>query len=213
MSRHLGAARTVSHTSRERPKPTQLSLVTTLIYFQLGFLFFLPTGILWAFKKPLLFFAFDVIESTSYTSVLQRTFNLNVATRASDNTQEFEFSMIDQADFSGIDAYVRGHGLQDASMAEQRRAKKLNVNGTTVGKSEVGEAREGDEGEIAKAVREMEDEEDEEEDYDPGSEEDSEGSGTDSEEEDGQEEGSDDEEKDLIEEELGSEAEDVGDGE
>ncbi|KAI9773854.1 MAG: hypothetical protein M1840_006080 [Geoglossum simile] len=198
----------------QRPTPTQLYLATTLTYFQLGYLFFLPTGILWAFKKPLLFFAFDVIDSTSYTSVLQRTFNLNIATRASDNTQEFEFSMIDQADFSGIDAYIRGHGLQDASMAEQRRAKKLNVNGASVGKYGVGEAKERDEGEIAKAVREMEDEEDEEEeDYNPGSEGDSEGSGTDSEEEDGQEGGSDDEEKDLIEEELGSEAEDVDDAE
>ncbi|KAI9780884.1 MAG: hypothetical protein M1839_006511 [Geoglossum umbratile] len=173
-----------------------------------GFLFFLPTGILWAFKKPLLFFAFDVIDSTSYTSVLQRTFNLNIATRTSDNTQEFEFSMIDQADFSGIDAYVRGHGLQDASMAEQRRAKKLNVNGAGAGRAEVDAIEEDDEGEIAKAVREIEDEEDEdEEDYNPGSEGDSEGSGSDSGEEDSQEGESDDEEKDLIEEELGSEAE------
>src|SRR5436309_11660314 len=119
------------------------------MYLQPEFLVFLPTCILWAFKKPLLFFAFAVIDSTSYTSVLQRTFNLNIATRTSNKTQEFEFSMIDQADFSGIDAYVRGHGLQDASMAEQRRAKKLNVNGAGASKDEMVVAKEEDEGEIA----------------------------------------------------------------
>jgi hypothetical protein len=141
---------------------------------------------------------------------LQRTFNLNIATRTS---QEFEFSMIDQADFSAIGAYVRGHGLQDASMAEQRRAKKLNVNGAGASKGEMAVAKEEDEGEIAKAVREMEDEEDEEEDYDPGSEEDSEGSGSGSESEDDGEGESDGEEKNLVEEELGSEAEDVDEAE
>ncbi|KAH0563478.1 hypothetical protein GP486_001944 [Trichoglossum hirsutum] len=177
-----------------------------------GFLFFLPTGILWAFKKPLMFFAFDVIDSTSYTSVVQRTFNLNIATQTSDNTQEFEFSMIDQAEFSGIDAYVRGHGLQDASMAEQRRAKKLNINGAGTGIEEMTASKEENEGEIAKAVREMEDEEDEEEeDYDPGSEGDSEGSCSES--EDNEEGGSDVEERSLAEEDPVSEVEDADEGE
>ncbi|KAI9872599.1 MAG: hypothetical protein M1830_001426, partial [Pleopsidium flavum] len=98
-----------------------------------GFLFFLSTGIVWAFKKPLTFFSFDTIDSVSYTSVLQRTFNLNITTRTcslpTDDKQEFEFSMLDQADFAGIDGYVKRHGLQDASMAEERRARKLNING------------------------------------------------------------------------------------
>jgi hypothetical protein len=188
---------------------SSLPPITELIHLLLGFLFFLPTGILWAFKKPLMFFAFDTIDSTSYTSVLQRTFNLNIATQTSDNAQEFEFSMIDQADFSGIDAYIRGHGLQDASMAEQRRAKKLNINGAGASKGEITANNEEDEGEIAKAVREMEDEDDEEEeDYDPGSEGDSE-SGSGSESEDDEEEGSDVEEKNSVEEEPGSEVEDA----
>ncbi|KAI9831429.1 MAG: hypothetical protein M1819_005028 [Sarea resinae] len=103
-----------------------------------GFLFFLPSGIIFGFKKPLYFFAFDDIVSISYTSVLQRTFNLNITattsslgeeeTPESESETEFEFSMLDQADFGGIDAYVRAHGLQDASMAEQRKAKRLNIN-------------------------------------------------------------------------------------
>ena len=178
-----------------------------------GCLFLLSTGIIWGFKKPLEFFAFDAIESVSYTSVLQRTFNLNVAIRPSNEAsiQEFEFSMIDQADFAGIDAYVKKHGLQDASMAEQRRAKKLNINGTEGETTSEGDGER--EGELEKATREAEDLEDEEEEedenFDPGSEGESEGSGSSSEEEDdgggqGHNGGTD-----LVDEELGSEVEDL----
>lgn len=175
-----------------------------------GFLFLLSTGILWGFKKPLEFFPFDVIESISYTSILQRTFNMNIAFRSSnqDNIQEFEFSMIDQADFGGIDDYVKRHRLQDASMAEQRRAKKLNVNGVKGNEASQG-GEEQEEGDLEKARREAEDLEDEEEEdqnFDPGSEGESEGSGSDS--EDDGEDRDDEAEGNSGDEELGSEADD-----
>ncbi|KAL1886262.1 hypothetical protein Plec18167_000191 [Paecilomyces lecythidis] len=185
-----------------------------------GYLFFLSTGIFFGFKKPLVFFAFEDIESISYTSVLQRTFNLNIATRSTSNPEaepeEFELSMIDQADFSGIDTYIKKHGLQDASLAEARRAKKYNVNAPKNEEAAVanGEGEE-EESELQKAQRELEDQEDEEEeDYDPGSEGESDGSGTSSDEDDDDEEGEgeegeeegDDEGADLMDE-LGSEAE------
>ncbi|KAL8900291.1 MAG: hypothetical protein Q9207_005767 [Kuettlingeria erythrocarpa] len=185
-----------------------------------GFLFFLSAGIIYGFKKPLEFFPFHAITSISYTSVLQRTFNLNItATTATTNepndeeSKEIEFSMIDQADFAGIDAYVRRHDLQDASMAEQRRAKRLNVNGVK-GKENEDEENEDGEGELQKAAREVEemDDEDEEEDenFDPGSEGESEGSGSSSEEdEDAGDHAEAEREGDLAEEELGSEMEDV----
>ena len=93
--------------------------------------------------------------------------------------------MIDQADFTGIDDYIKRHRLQDASMAEERRAKKLNINRT---KDEVAGEEKGA-GELEKAQRQAEqlDEEDDEEDdenFDPGSEGESEGSGTSDEEDD-----------------------------
>lgn len=193
-----------------------------------GYLFFLSTGILFGFKKPLVFFSFDNIESVSYTSVLQRTFNLNITTRVDEEQepQEFEFSMIDQADYAGIDTYIKNHQLQDASLAEARRAKKYNVNGGKSADVQQGgdkaTAAEGEEeeSELQKAQRELEDQEDEEEeDYDPGSEGDSDGSGSSSEEEDEDEDGGGDDEDedeededgdiDLVKQELGSEAEDV----
>ena len=91
-----------------------------------GYLFFLSEGVFFGFKKPLQFFALDDINSISYTSVLQRTFNLIVAYTTPDPTpeeKEVEFSMIDQAQFAGIDAYIKKHELQDASMAEARKGE------------------------------------------------------------------------------------------
>lgn len=159
-----------------------------------------------------MFFSFENVESISYTSVLQRTFNLNINARALDSSTvlEFEFSMIDQADYAGIDTYIKRHGLQDASLAEKRRAKKLNVNGPK-DEGENGDAADGDESELHKAHRELEDQEDEEEeDYDPGSDADSGGSGSSSEEEDYEDYNQQEHEgRNLVEEELGSEAEDV----
>jgi len=176
--------------------------------FGLGFLYLLPTGIAWVFKKPLIFFPFDDIAAISYTSVLQRTFNLVISAGNSDSggggggdgvdgaPLDFEFSMLDQVDFAGIDAYVRRHGLQDASMAEARKAKRLNINPAGRGGGDDGEAGDGDgegggDGELAKAAAEMaagkegdDDEEEEDENFDPGSEGESEGEGDSSGDED-----------------------------
>lgn len=179
----------------------------SLISLFSGYLFFLSTGVFFGFKKPVIFFGFEVIESISYTSILQHTFNLNIAISAApgDEIQEFEFSMIDQADYAGIDAYVKKHGLQDASLADARRAKKFNVNGL----KEEAAAADGMEleSELQKAERELEDQEDEE-DYDPGSDAETDGSGTSLEDEDSEGGSEEDVEgRDLVEEELGSEAE------
>ncbi|GES60669.1 negative regulator of DNA transposition [Aspergillus terreus] len=190
-----------------------------------GYLFFLSTGILFGFKKPLIFFAFENIDSVSYTSVLQRTFNLNIMVRATagGEPQEFELSMIDQADFSGIDAYIKTHGLQDASLAEERRAKRYNINGKTeeaAAAAANGDGAAEEESELQKAQRELEDQEDEEEeDYDPGSDGDSDGSGSSSDDDDDDDdEHQDDEdnmdededgEQDLVDAELGSQAADI----
>jgi hypothetical protein len=153
-----------------------------------GYLFFTSVGILYGFKKPLAYFDFASINSIAYAAVLRNTFNLVINTQ----TQEIEFGMLDQADYSGINEYVQKHGLQDASLAAVRRAKKLNVNKSKNKENGNGaaaaEADDGDEeeSELQKAERELEDAEDEEEeDYDPGSEGESEGSGSDSEDEDG----------------------------
>ena len=95
--------------------------------------------------------------------------------------------MLDQEDFAGIDAYVKRHGLQDASMADQRKAKRLGIN--TVKGEDGSKVDVGDSGELQKAelelgdeVPEEEDEGTEGEDYDPGTDGESEGSGSSSDE-------------------------------
>ncbi|KAF1940935.1 Rtt106-domain-containing protein [Clathrospora elynae] len=147
-----------------------------------GYLFFTAVGILYAFKKPLAFFDFAAITSVSYTAVLRNTFNLNITTFS----QEIEFGMLDQANFAAINEYVQKHGLQDASLAADRRAKKLNVNKAGGAVEVEGEGEE--ESELQKAERELQDQEDDEEeddDFDPGSEGESEGEGSGSEDEEG----------------------------
>ena len=170
-----------------------------------GYLFFLDSGIFFGFKKPLHFFPFDAIQFISYTSVLQRTFNLNIAYHMIPNKSltinwEVEFAMIDQAQFPGIDAYIKKHQLQDSSMAEARRAKKVTVQDTKK-ESEDGEVETTDgKSELEKAQQALEDEEDEqEEDFEPSDEE------GDEDEYAGEDEGH----GDLVADELGSEAEEI----
>ncbi|KAJ5005176.1 Histone chaperone [Colletotrichum sp. SAR 10_99] len=181
-----------------------------------GYLFFLPNGILYGFKKPLVFLPTDRIVAVSYTNVLQRTFNMVVEVFGEgDATEEIEFGMLDQEDYAGIDeSYVKRHGLQDRSMAEQRKAKMELTENLKAKKGEEAEAN-GDAGtglsELAKAHLEAEqnlqdDEDEDEEDYDPGSEGESEGSGSDSDDDDDDDD--DDDEGDDDDEEM-----DDGEGE
>lgn len=174
-----------------------------------GFLFFLENGILWGFKKPLIFIPLNRIFAISYTSILQVTFNIVVevfsgASGDDDATEEIEFAMIDQQDYNSIDDYIRDNRLQDRSMAEQRKAK-LQLAENKV-KKEDGEGADGDAApngttELERAQKEAEDQQmlddddSDEEDYDPGSDGESEGSGdssdedSDDDEEDGEEDG------------------------
>jgi hypothetical protein len=155
----------------------------------IGYLFFLENGIVFGFKKPLFFYPFSAIESISYTSVLQRTFNLVITTQDAEggSSKDDEFTMLDQADFAGIDEYVKRHGLNDASMAAERRAKAYNVNKDKKVEANGDAAPEGgdEESELQKAEQQLQDEEDEEEeDYEAsGGESDGEGDYTSDEDE------------------------------
>lgn len=190
-----------------------------------GYLFFLENGILWGFKKPLIFIPLSRIAAISYTSILQITFNIvvEVFSGEGEDSDELEFAMLDQQDYGGIDNYIKLNRLQDRSMAEQRKGKLqlaenrgLKKNAADGEDGEAGEtgAQAGDGmTELQRAELELEqqmqeDEDEDEEDYDPGSEGDSEGSGESSDEEgDEDEEGDGDEDEDESEGE-GGDAED-----
>ena len=184
-------------------------------------------GILWGFKKPLVYFSFADIDSVSYTSITKRTFNLSVKVQEDRGGAELEFSMIDQEDYPGIDGYIKARKLNDASMAETRRAKKYNVNGKAAeggGDGGDGGGEASVMGDLEQALADAEDEE--EEDYVPGGGSDdagdaggdSDGSGSsdddddddDDSDSDGNEEMESDGEHSVdLQDELGSEMEDV----
>ncbi|KAI1421732.1 hypothetical protein F5Y12DRAFT_718107 [Xylaria sp. FL1777] len=188
-----------------------------------GFLFFLENGIMWGFKKPLMFLPLGKIAAVSYTNVLQRTFNMVVEIFTGEGgdeeaTEEIEFAMLDQEDYNGINEdYITRHKLQDRSLADQRKAKQELIENTK-GKKGTGEGEENTNGGVGEdgmtelqraqleAEQQLQDEEDEdEEDYDPGSDEDSDGSGTSSDDDDDDDDDNDD---DAGEDDVKDEAED-----
>lgn len=101
-----------------------------------GFLFFLPTGILFGFKKPTLFFPISSLASTVITNITQRTFDLTLTmkpgsqilgssgfrTTKEGDDDTVQFSMIEQSEYGGIEAYTKKSGVNDHSMAEERKA-------------------------------------------------------------------------------------------
>ncbi|KAK6509972.1 hypothetical protein TWF481_004687 [Arthrobotrys musiformis] len=172
-----------------------------------GFLFFLDNAIIWGFKKPLFCFVFDSIESSSYSSITQRTFSLTIKTTAEFGGKEIEFSMIDQVEHPAIDDFLRRNQLKDASMAEARRAKIPSslVKENTGAKSELQAA----ENEIAGIDQNDSDDEDDD-DYEENSEGSDQSDASDSETSDNelavnQRSSS----RNLAEDELGSELEEV----
>ncbi|KAI8646248.1 hypothetical protein BD408DRAFT_410440 [Parasitella parasitica] len=105
-----------------------------------GFLFFLPTGILFGFKKPTLFFPVSSLASTVISNITQRTFDLTLTLRPESkvlgsagfrtikdgDNETVQFSMIEQSDYGGIEAYTKKLNINDHSMAEERKAAKSN---------------------------------------------------------------------------------------
>ncbi|EPX72181.1 histone chaperone Rtt106-like protein [Schizosaccharomyces octosporus yFS286] len=83
-----------------------------------GYLYFLKKGVLWGFRKPVLFIETSDIQNFYYSNVLQRTFSINFEVR--DTT--ISFDMIDQSVFQALNEYATTHGLMDTSLAEEKAA-------------------------------------------------------------------------------------------
>ncbi|CCD25677.1 Rtt106p NDAI_0F03590 [Naumovozyma dairenensis CBS 421] len=86
-----------------------------------GTLYFLPDHIIFGFKKPILLFESSNIESITYSSITRLTFNVTLITKSE---EKFEFSMIDQSEYSKIDEYVKRKQVMDKSMSDELKAKK-----------------------------------------------------------------------------------------
>lgn len=136
-----------------------------------GFLFFLPTGILFGFKKPTLFIPISSLASNVINNITQRTFDLTLTLKAGmpllgssgfRTTKEgdhdtVQFSMIEQSEYGGIEAYTKKLGVNDQSMAQERKAPTPKKVDTSDGGSGNGQGQEEDE----------EDSEENDEDFEP----------------------------------------------
>ncbi|CEG72705.1 hypothetical protein RMATCC62417_08216 [Rhizopus microsporus] len=110
--------------------------VTAYLKAKDGFLFFLPTGILYGFKKPTLFIPLSSISENAVTSITQRTFDLVLTLKKESHVygspgfratkegedESIQFSMISQEEYGPIDAYIKKAGIDDQSMSEERKA-------------------------------------------------------------------------------------------
>lgn len=88
-----------------------------------GTLYFLPGHILFGFKKPILCFESQDIESITYSSITRMTFNITLITNSN---VKYEFSMIDQGEFYRIDEYVKAKQMTDKSMTDEFKAKPMS---------------------------------------------------------------------------------------
>ncbi|CAN6672446.1 histone chaperone Rtt106p [Trichomonascus vanleenenianus] len=90
-----------------------------------GHLFLLQDHLFFGFKKPVLLVSLDDIESVSYSSITRLTFNMTVKLTPAKGGTEYEFSMIDHAEYDEINTYILENQLSNASMSEARRAKQF----------------------------------------------------------------------------------------
>lgn len=145
-----------------------------------GVLIFLTTPqetfIIFGFKKPILIFSVKSVNSTSYSNITSKTFNINFSVVNEKNEEkDIEFSIIDHKYFDMIDVFLKSQNLNDNSFDENLREKETTAptNGTA---------------ELVQAVAADEDSE-EDEDYKSGAE--VEGSEVDESDTDGGDDGSD----------------------
>ncbi|SCU93211.1 LAFA_0F15236g1_1 [Lachancea sp. 'fantastica'] len=102
-----------------------------------GTLYFLPDNVLFGFKKPILLFSSQEIESITYSSITRLTFNVTLITKSG---ERYEFSMIDQNEYALIDDYVKRKQVIDNSMSEENKAKRTNKEHSTEEHSLLAEA-------------------------------------------------------------------------
>ncbi|SCU94166.1 LADA_0G06964g1_1 [Lachancea dasiensis] len=110
-----------------------------------GTLYFLPDHVIFGFKKPILMFSSQEIESITYSSITRLTFNVTLTTK---DGEKFEFSMIDQNEYTLIDDYVKRKQVIDNSMSEENKAKTAHKDMNSAEQSSL----------LAEAAQQIEDE-------------------------------------------------------
>ncbi|KAG0369718.1 histone chaperone Rttp106-like-domain-containing protein [Gamsiella multidivaricata] len=108
-----------------------------------GTIYLLPTGILFAFRKPILFLRAAAIEAVGVHSVLSRTFDFEVIMKDTsvatpedlegvpvdnkDGRRAVGFGMVDTKEFGQMEEWIKKAGIRDRSMSEDLKAKDKAV--------------------------------------------------------------------------------------
>jgi len=127
-----------------------------------GTMYLLPTGLLFAFRKPILFLPTTGIEAIGVHSVMTRTFDFEVVLNsASCSVEDLEgvppesskesgsgkrtvgFSMVDRKEFERVEDWIKKSGIRDRSLSEDLKAKDKGV-ATGQGSKKRGRQADGD---------------------------------------------------------------------
>ncbi|KAG0046756.1 hypothetical protein BGZ83_008067 [Gryganskiella cystojenkinii] len=167
-----------------------------------GTMYLLPTGLLFAFRKPILFLPTTGIEAIGVHSVMTRTFDFEVvlnsescsiedlegvppesSKEAGSGKRTVGFSMVDRKEFERVEDWIKKSGIRDRSLSEDLKAKdKANTSAGSKKRNRQADGEEGSGDEESGGVSssqskkksndEDDDDDEEDEDFAPESDED-----------------------------------------
>ncbi|KAG0027568.1 hypothetical protein BGZ82_008930 [Podila clonocystis] len=151
-----------------------------------GTIYLLPTGMLFAFRKPVLFLPTRSIEAVGVHSVLSRTFDFEVVMDTAVATVEdldgmppvckdgrmcVGFGMVDTKVFGKMEEWIAKSGIRDRSLSEDLKAKDKAPSSASKKRAAEDEEEEGEEGGVSQSKKRQQtetndDDSDDEEDAD-----------------------------------------------
>ncbi|KAG0083046.1 hypothetical protein BGZ92_011135 [Podila epicladia] len=145
-----------------------------------GTIYLLPTGMLFAFRKPVLFLPTRSIEAVGIHSVLSRTFDFEVVMDTAVATVEdldgmppvgkdgrvcVGFGMVDTKFFAKMEEWITKSGIRDRSMSEDLKAKDKAPSASKKRAAE-DEDEEGQEGAVSQGKKRQQTEANDDDDSD-----------------------------------------------
>ncbi|KAG0245509.1 hypothetical protein BGW41_000136 [Actinomortierella wolfii] len=109
-----------------------------------GTIYLLPKGILFAFKKPIIYLPANKIDAIGFHSIVSRTFDFEIvvsedaspedcegvppapSNQSASSTQQRRtvgFGMVDTKEFAKVEEWIKKSGIRDRSMSEDLKAK------------------------------------------------------------------------------------------
>ncbi|KAG0019183.1 hypothetical protein BGZ81_009883 [Podila clonocystis] len=183
----------ITITNYKRPDQLLIATLSYLLQRSVGAALYasidmvpLPTGMLFAFRKPVLFLPTRSIEAVGVHSVLSRTFDFEVVMDTAVATVEdldgmppvgkdgrmcVGFGMVDTKVFGKMEEWIAKSGIRDRSMSEDLKAKDKAPSSASKKRAAEDEGEDGEEGGVSQSKKRQQtetndDDSDDEEDAD-----------------------------------------------